>query len=178
MSFTPIAKPLTLVALIAATAATSGCASMRQTLGAEKIAPDEFRVVTSAPLTVPPDYALRPPRPGEARPQEGGATEEGRRALFGQDLGATATPGERQLVANAGAETARSDIRDVVDFEGAAIVHRNEAFATRVIEFQGTNAAAGPAPTTAEQEAVRRSTGGEPVVIERRGNGEVKLPGS
>jgi len=31
---------------------------------------DEFAVVTKAPLIMPPDYNLRPPRPGAARPQE------------------------------------------------------------------------------------------------------------
>ena len=32
--------------------------------------PDEFAITTKAPLVVPPDYALRPPKPGESRPQE------------------------------------------------------------------------------------------------------------
>jgi hypothetical protein len=32
--------------------------------------PDEFEVVQRAPLTIPPDFDLRPPKPGSPRPQE------------------------------------------------------------------------------------------------------------
>ena len=45
-------------ALIAA-AGLAGCQSASQALGMTKVTPDEFRVVTKAPLVVPPDYALR-----------------------------------------------------------------------------------------------------------------------
>ena len=33
-----------------------------------KRSPDEFAVVRRAPLILPPDYGLRPPRPGETGP--------------------------------------------------------------------------------------------------------------
>ncbi len=33
----------------------AGCESTRQALGMTKVVPDEFRVVTKAPLVVPPD---------------------------------------------------------------------------------------------------------------------------
>jgi Protein of unknown function (DUF3035) len=39
--------------------ALSGCESTKSALGLNKVTPDEFRVVTKAPLIVPPDYALR-----------------------------------------------------------------------------------------------------------------------
>ena len=48
----------------------SACGGARQALGLTKVSPDEFRVVTKAPLVLPPDYALRPPEPGKPRPQE------------------------------------------------------------------------------------------------------------
>lgn len=174
-------KPIALLAAVAAAAASaSGCASVRQAVGAEKVAPDEFRVVTRAPLVLPPDYGLRPPRPGEPRPQERTATDEARNALFGQDLGVNATMGERQLVARAGAETAPADIRETVDFEGANIVHRNSTLADRVVEFQGTQAdgAGVDERREAELESARRVTGGAAVTIERRGEGRVRLPGT
>ena len=34
------------------------------------VRPDEFTVVTRAPLSMPPDFTLRPPQPGAARPVE------------------------------------------------------------------------------------------------------------
>lgn len=182
MTLPPLAKPIALVALFAAAASASSCGSMQSALGMNKVAPDEFRVVTRAPLVMPPDYSLRPPRPGEPRPQELAPDQEARTALFGQDLGRDATEGERALVSAAGADTTDADIRSQVDFEGAAIVHRDPAFADRVIEFEGAAADANNPDVTAEQrtsedEAIRRATGGAPVTIERRETG-FKLPGT
>jgi len=48
----------------------SACGNWKQTLGIEPTSPDEFAVESRAPLTVPPDFDLRPPQPGASRPQE------------------------------------------------------------------------------------------------------------
>jgi len=56
-----------------------------ETLGLTKQAPDEFSVVTRAPLSVPPNYALRPPRPGASRPMEISTRETARKTIFGVD---------------------------------------------------------------------------------------------
>jgi hypothetical protein len=45
--------------------------------------PDEFAVGRSAPLTVPPDFALVPPKPGQPRPQEADSSTQALNALFG-----------------------------------------------------------------------------------------------
>lgn len=177
-------KPIALMAVLAAATAASGCSSFSRAVGAERTAPDEFRVVSQAPLTLPPDYNLRPPRPGEARPQELQPTDEARAALFGQDVGAGATQGERTFIAAAGADAADPQIRDTVDFESQGVVRRNENFVNRLISFGGSGAAR-PAPVNAEEEAarladdesIRRTTGGGQVVIERD-RGGFKLPGT
>jgi hypothetical protein len=177
-------KPMTVLAVIAAAAAASGCASVQRAVGATRTAPDEFRVVTQAPLTLPPDYSLRPPRPGEQRPQELQPDAEARAALFGQQIAPNASQGERTLVANAGAEAVDPTIRDTIDYESPGIVRRNEDFVNRVLSFGGSGAAA-TAPLNAEEEAarlerdeqVRRATGGGQVVIERE-RGGFKLPGT
>lgn len=44
--------------------------------------PDEFTVVGRAPLVIPPESDLRPPRPGEPRPQEIDPANRAMRALF------------------------------------------------------------------------------------------------
>lgn len=51
-------------------------------LGFEKSSPDEFAVVKRAPLTLPPNYGLRPPRPGAARPQAVSARSEAKNSLI------------------------------------------------------------------------------------------------
>lgn len=44
--------------------------------------PDEFGVVTRAPLSQPPDYALRPPRTGAPRPNEVAPRDQARNELL------------------------------------------------------------------------------------------------
>ncbi|NJR20240.1 MAG: DUF3035 domain-containing protein, partial [Hyphomonadaceae bacterium] len=83
------------------------------------MAPDEFRVVSKAPLVVPPEFNLRPPRPGEARPMELRADLQARTAVFGVQTGADASEGERLLVARAGGTNADPRIRAVIDEEPA-----------------------------------------------------------
>lgn len=82
----------------------SGCGALRDTFGANKHSPDEFAVVRNVPLVVPPDFELRPPRPGEKRPQEMDSETQAIAALF---PGRTSLPppssGELNLLSQAGA---------------------------------------------------------------------------
>jgi hypothetical protein len=180
-----LSKQLALLAVLAAAAAASGCSSFSQAIGASKVTPDEFRVMTAAPLTLPPDYNLRPPRPGEARPQENAAASEAQTALFGETVGAQASQGERAFIASAGATTANDEIRDTIDFESQGVVRRNEGFVNSILSFGGSGAAAASTPLSPEQEAarleneesIRRATGGGQVVIQRD-RGGFKLPGT
>ena len=57
-------------ACLALTVMLGGCSNWKQTLGIEPVSPDEFAVESRAPLTIPPDFNLRPPEPGAVRPQE------------------------------------------------------------------------------------------------------------
>lgn len=47
----------------------SGCEQTKQVLGQTKDGPDEFAVFQRAPLSLPPDYGLKAPKPGSERPQ-------------------------------------------------------------------------------------------------------------
>jgi hypothetical protein len=55
---------------LVAVSALCGCSNWKQAIGIEPTSPDEFAVESRAPLTIPPDFDLRPPAPGSARPQE------------------------------------------------------------------------------------------------------------
>ena len=55
--------PLVIAGLLALSACDS---SVKESLGLARRAPDEFTVVSRPALSVPPDFTLRPPRPGEA----------------------------------------------------------------------------------------------------------------
>ena len=120
---------LTLAASAAVVLALSGCSGVKKQLGLSKSQPDEFRVVSRAPLSLPPNFALRPPQPGATRPQEGTATQQARTAVFRADdgqgtslLGAQAAAdgrslGEQALLNAAGALNSDSSIRATVDNE-------------------------------------------------------------
>lgn len=92
-------------------------------------APDEFAVARQAPLAVPPDFALAPPKPGAPRPVGPDAQTQAIEALFGPGVKAPPrTPGETSLLNRAGAlpgdASARSTVGDtdtlVVDKGGLA----------------------------------------------------------
>ena len=87
-----------------------GCESLRQATGAAKLPPDEFTVLTKAPLIIPPDYNLRPPQPGVASRNEIDADDQARAALFPANpttaaaaLGAAYSDGEKLLLAKTNA---------------------------------------------------------------------------
>ncbi len=120
-------------ALLAATAllALAGCGGvsddLTRTFGLTRDAPDEFRVTTRAPLSMPPDYSLRPPQPGATRPQEGGPRREAEAALVPQSTlseRAGSSPGQQALVSAAG-PTAPADIRTQLATESAVVGDRS-----------------------------------------------------
>jgi len=78
-------KKLLLIGCVAMALTTACEQSTKEKLGLVKSAPDEFSVVTRAPLAVPPDYALRPPRPGAGRPMEMSTRDNARQTIFGAD---------------------------------------------------------------------------------------------
>ncbi len=181
-------KSLTLAGVAIAAISITGCNTIGAAAGLEKKTPDEFNVVTKAPLVVPPEFALRPPAVGAEMPAE---LDPGRRAqniLFGQDIGASASAGERALVAKAGAMSADSTIRTRVDYEEADIIRKHSSMADRILSFvplsnSTTDAEGNPLDADAEAERLRaiesvnNATGGGQVVIER-GRAGRKLPGT
>jgi hypothetical protein len=58
------------VACMAGVGLLTGCSDFKQIIGLDPTMPDEFAVESRAPLTIPPDFNLRPPEPGAPRPQE------------------------------------------------------------------------------------------------------------
>ncbi len=61
--------------------ALGGCSAFENLGGGKKVSPDEFKIVSHSPLTMPPNAELRPPRPGEPRPQETSPADQAKEAL-------------------------------------------------------------------------------------------------
>ncbi len=138
-----MSKKLNTVLLSLLAAGTlSACSNAKETLGLTRSAPDEFAVVKRAPLEMPPDYGLRPPRPGAARPQEQAVNEQARETVFGSDKGARkAAPasGESALLQQAGADSADPNIRNVIDREAATVVDDSKPVAERLFGIKVGN---------------------------------------
>jgi hypothetical protein len=124
---------------IGAVLTLGGCGSAPQPLGQTAGSPDESLTVAHAPLTLPPDYNLRP---GATPPQEGTAAEQAQTSLYA-DNGGTATgdtaseqaqsAGEVALLQNAGAAGIDPGIRSQIDTESAARVERDPALISRLV---------------------------------------------
>lgn len=157
-------------------AACSG-EDLTRTFGLTRDAPDEFQVTTRAPLSMPPDFTLRPPRPGAKRPQELSDQQQAEAALVPGSINSgqqqlPPSPGQQALVQAAG-RPAPADIRAEVDRE-AAIDAPSRSFADRLLFWRsppppGTvvdparesqrlrqNAALGQAPDTGDTPIIQR----------------------
>jgi Protein of unknown function (DUF3035) len=121
----------------------AGCGSdTRKMLGLDKTSPDEFKIVSRAPLSLPPDYALRPPEPGAVRPQEQTIPQRALAAVTGNAVTPASAPadgstapaadklsvGESALLTHAGAQQADSQIRETVDRETSSLMDANNTF--------------------------------------------------
>jgi hypothetical protein len=127
------------LALIAVAGSLTGCGIL-----SNRGAPDEFQVVSRAPLEVPPDFSLRPPQPGSPRPQEldrdtraqssmFGASSAGSGALIDPRKNPSQSSGEGALLALAGADQANPDIRTIVDRENPGVVVADKSLVDRLL---------------------------------------------
>src|SRR6185437_3705812 len=122
-----------------------GCSAFENFGGAKKVSPDEFKIVSHSPLTMPPNAELRPPRPGEPRPQEVPPSEQAKEALSPtlagrsqQQQAGKATPrvgdaSEQALVAKASAGGVDPNIRAEVNKDTRTIADQDKSFVDSLI---------------------------------------------
>jgi hypothetical protein len=141
-------RGLAAIGAVAAIVALGGCENTKNMLGMTKQVPDEFAVVTRAPLELPPDFGLRPPKPGAERPQETNTRDRARQLLLGKrDPGAVSTAsaqknavasgryskGEAALLSRAGALDANPAIRQEVNAETDKLAAGGNGFMDKVL---------------------------------------------
>lgn len=130
--------------MISASGLLAGCDTIRAATGADKQPPDEFAVLTKAPLIIPPDYNLHPPKPGAAPVNQTEPTQAAEQALFGADAVSAASampgsesPGEKLLLANAGAQNADPAIRqNLATDRNRALQSSSDDFTNAVLFWQ------------------------------------------
>ncbi len=120
----------------------SGCSigttsGVREALGLDKNPPDEFAVVTKAPLVVPPNYELRPPQEGAAPLNAVDPRLAARESTFGSSGKVrTASRGEAALLRKAGAYNADGTIRRTLNKESASIAAKNRSMTSKILFWQ------------------------------------------
>jgi hypothetical protein len=130
--------------------ALSGCGdtwtNIKRGMGMEKVVPDEFAVTASAPLAIPPDYNLRPPRPGVAPTQQAAPIDQARQTVFrASDTQLSTLPpasadrsdAEGELLKQAGAGAAPKNIRDLISND-ANSVQDADSFANKLLFWRDT----------------------------------------
>lgn len=135
----------------------AGCSdNLSRAFGFTRDAPDEFTVTTRAPLSMPPSFDLRPPRPGAVRPQELSEIQQAQATLAPQAaLNNTATtaavsPGISALLQATG-QDAPKDIRNKVDSD-AQLDEPGRSFTDRLM-FWKADPPAGVAVDPARESA-------------------------
>ncbi|MEK9661256.1 MAG: DUF3035 domain-containing protein [Alphaproteobacteria bacterium] len=156
----------------------TGCGdSTKRALGLTKTAPDEFAVVSRAPLSQPPDYGLRPPRPGALSPSRVTPSQQAKAGLFGSTAATgsaatgnnsanrpagspsaaprtvvtTTTPGEAALLSKAGATNADPNIRAEIDRESAVLAQADRNFIQELLDYTPDRAELVDAPAEAKR---------------------------
>ena len=92
---------------------------------------------------MPPDYGLRPPKPGATRPNAEEPAERARQAVFGiedqkfyREGGtsvASRTIGERALLGRSGAGQANPEIRRILNSEGAIVAEEDRSLTEQLL---------------------------------------------
>ncbi len=172
----------TAAALIALAVLATGCGNVQRSLGLEKTPPDEFAVVRNAPLTLPPDYQLRPPSPGAPRPTEATLRHQAATAVFeGNGGGRRAvgagneTTGELALLQQADALDADPAIRQKVDRDFSVYVEEQDGFFESLLFWREEGPLGDVVDAESESRRLRENaalgrpvTEGETPTIERR----------
>ncbi len=121
-------------------ATVSGCSNVKQQLGVGRNSPDEFSVVKRAPLTLPPEYTLRPPAEGDL-PAASEVSAQAKATMMGAP---TSSPkpidnAEEQLLSKMGATSPDPGIRSQINRENGYIALENETLAEKLIFWKEPN---------------------------------------
>lgn len=153
---------------------------LTRTFGLTRDAPDEFTVTTRAPLSMPPDFSIRPPRPGATRPQEQ-STRRAAEAALVPDValgtnGGGVTPGQQALMQSAG-PAAPTDIRNEVNAE-AALDRPSQTLTDRLMFWRDPPPAGTLVDPVRESQRLRQNAAlgqnpesGDTPIIQRKKNG-------
>ena len=161
------------------------CGEVKTMLGQDKQAPDEFAVMSRAPLSMPPTFSLRAPNPGAERPQEPSRRNNGRDVILklgdrkasgvsSQTSKTRKTLGEAKIRTLLGTDNANLRIREILNQETENVVFEERAFIDKLLSWKGNSenhslvdAAAEARRIKANQKAGKSVNEGEVPTIKR-----------
>lgn len=162
--------------LIGAGLSLMSCNTIRDAAGLNKTPPDEFAVVTKAPLIIPPDYNLHPPKPGAPPLNQVAPTTAAQEALYGGDTTAVAnaitgdySQAEKLLLANSGAAAADPSIRRTIAADNTKAEDTNPSLTDRLLFGEGTDTSADKPVDAAAEQARLAAKNGDPDAATPRG---------
>ncbi len=181
-----LSRPLFVLSLLGMSALfLSACGEIREDLGLGRNPPDEFAVVERPPLSMPPDFGLRPPRPGASRPQAVDTAQQASTALFSSNASAkTQAPSESEkaLLTATGASKADPNVRDIVDRESAQKVVASPHLVDQLLNWHEDQKPATTVDAAAEAKRIKKAqesnqpvTGSATPVIEKQTTGWLGL---
>ena len=137
-----MSRTLWMVVGVCAAVVLGGCEQTKNMFGLSKRAPDEFAVYSRAPLSLPPDFTLRPPEPGSDRPQrimprdDAMAALRGKGKSAGQSAAEAAAPGDpglQALLRQLQATSPDPNIRSEVDRETSILAAESTTFTDKLL---------------------------------------------
>lgn len=137
-------NPLMLSACASLLLLGAGCSTVKDQLGLNRRAPDEFAVMSRAPLDIPPDIdniSVPAPRPGAPRPQEPDPAHMARASIFGatdtRAASAGISGGDADFLRQVGADKAPANIRHEIEKESEADSLANRTAMDRIMGRKG-----------------------------------------
>jgi hypothetical protein len=147
-------------ALAAMACSLMACQSIRDAAGLTKEPPDEFAVVTKAPLIIPPDFNLHPPKPGAPPLNQVAPTTAAQEALYSDDPNAIAnaisgnySEAEKLLLATSGGAVADPSIRRTIAADNTKAEDTDPSLTDRLLFGESTDNSADKAVNAAAEQA-------------------------
>jgi Protein of unknown function (DUF3035) len=120
--------------------------------------------VTKSPLIIPPDYNLKPPKPGAPPLNQVSPTESAQAALYSDDpktiagvISGNYSESEKLLMAQTGAASASDSIRQQIAADNSNADSADESFTDQLLFSTPNNS--GDAPLNADAEKARLDGG-------------------
>ena len=167
----------------------TGCGEVRSMLGQNKQSPDEFAVLSQAPLSIPPNFTLRAPEPGAKRPKKTSKRSDIKRIVLKSEAANAMNPtpiiggasGEKSLRNLLGTSSAKPDIRRLLNEENKELIYTDQRFINKLLKWPSGSATRSLIDAASESERIKTNLDsgkpinqGETPVIKESGKNFIK----